>query len=289
MMLVWLLLPLNWAGAQLPVLPETLCVRYRFTPGDTLVYRIEAHDSILIGQEVPLRRERYETLWVLCDSVGSDGAYWLRRIASDFLARERMDTLQSLRPESPCTHRSVVLQLDSLGHRLGGEPLPEAPVVCSGGPFQLPLLVPLSRHCPRIHESWLVQDTVELWENGTPAPRLIRTALLRMFPRLDTLGYRCTAIEYVTTGTGWFARDSTLSARAVVNSFGRLLLADEGIPIWGLFSQEIRLTLSLGGAVQPGLHYLNVRYWLQERRTGHLRRSSLPSPSAPQFQPKPRR
>lgn len=275
------------AAAQLPLLPDTLCLRYRFQPGDTLVYRVEAQDSIFIGHRAPLWRERYETLWLICDSVGADGTYWLRLIPAEFVARERMDTLRSIRPESPCLRRPVTLHLDSLGRRLHSASLRGSPRVCPGGAFQLPFLVPLAEQCIRLHESWLVQDSLELWENGSPPPRFVRTALLRRFPPVDTLGFRCSAIEYVTTGKGWFVRDSLLSARAVVNAFGRFLLADEGIPVWAYLTQEIRLSLVLEGTEQQGMHYLAIQYRLQERRAGKLQRSSFRS--APRSLPKPRR
>ncbi|GBD07518.1 hypothetical protein HRbin21_01347 [bacterium HR21] len=284
-----LLLPAGGFGAQRSILPDTLCLRYRFLPGDTLIYRVEAQDSILIGQRAPLWRERYELLWLICDSVGSDGTYWLRLIPTEFLAQERMDTLRSMRPESPCERRPTILQLDSLGRRLEAHSPEGASRVCPGGAFQLPFLIPLAEQCIRLHESWLLQDSLELWENGTPAPRFLRTALLRRFPSVDTLGFRCTAIEYVTTGTGWFVRDSLLSARAVVNAFGRFLLAAEGIPVWAYVTQEIRLALSLEGREQHGLHYLNLWYRLQERRT-NLRQSSSPAvPSVPHPARKSRR
>jgi hypothetical protein len=273
------------AALQLPVLPDTVCLRYRFQPGDTLFYRVEAQDSILIGQEPPLVRERYETLLLICDSIGADGSFWLRWIPSEFLARERLDTLKALRPESPCQQRSVTLHVDTLGNRLAVTSSSTAPVACPGGAFQLPFLVPLSPECVRIHASWLVQDSVELWENGFPPPRFVRTALLRAFPPLDTLGYRCSEVQHVTTGTGWFIRDSALSVRAVLNAFGRLLIAEQGFPVWGYTTQEIRLTLHLTGTQREGMHYVNVWYRLYDRRPAR----QTPPPSAPTHPVRPRR
>ncbi|MCS7169461.1 MAG: hypothetical protein NZ949_02435, partial [Candidatus Kapabacteria bacterium] len=263
------------SSAQLPILPDTVCLRYRFQPGDTLIYRVEAQDSILIYGQPPLVRERYETLVLICDSVGADGSFWLRMVPTEFLARERMDTLQSLRPLSPCQRRPVVLRVDTLGARLTGH-APENAVVCPGGILQLPFLQPL-HGCVRVHESWLVQDSLELWENGTPAPRLSRTALLRAFPPKDTLGHHCTEVRHTTTGIGWYIQDEALSVRGVVNSFGRLLLSAAGIPIWAFTTQEIRLSLTMGTQQHEGFHYLNVWYRLQERRA--LQRST---PSAPE-------
>ncbi len=254
------------AALQLPLLPDTLCLRYRFYPGDTLEYRIEAQDSILIESQAPLLRERYETLLLVCDSVGADGTFWLRFIPGAFLARERTDTLTSFRSESPCQHRIVVLQTDSFGQRLKGGSSEQAPTVCPGGVLQLPFLLPLSPRCVRIHESWLIQDSLELWENATPAPRFTRTSLLRLFPRKDTLGYRCADVHHVTTGKGWFVRDSTLSVHGIVNAFGRLLLSEEGIPVWAYITEEIRLGLWINGRLHEGLHYGNVFFRLQARR-----------------------
>lgn len=252
------------SAAQLPILPDTLCLRYRFTPGDTLLYRIEARDSILIGQQAPLVRERYELLVVVCDSVDGSGHFWLRMLPKEFLAQEWMDTLRSVRPLSPCLQRAVAVQLDSLGQRLtGSSPRPDT-VVCPGGPFQLPFLPPLSASCVRLHESWLVQDTLLLWENATPAPRFARTALLRRFPSLDTLGFRCTEVQCVTTGKGWFLRDSAFSVRGVVNAFGRLLLSEDRMPVWSFLTQEIRLQMELGGRALEGLHYTRVTVRLHE-------------------------
>jgi hypothetical protein len=262
------------AFGQLPLLPDTACLRYRFTAGDTLIYRVEAQDSILLGEEPALVRERYETLMLLCDSVDADGTFWLRLLPIEFLARERQDTLQALRPESPCLHRPVLLRIDSLGRRLSGTS-PARALVCPGGPFALPFLLPLAPQCVRTHESWLVQDSLELWENGFPPPRLFRTSLLRLFPQWDTLGYRGREIQHVTTSQGWFVRDSALTARSVGNAFGRLLLSADGIPVWAYTTQELRLSLTLGGVQRVGLHYSNEWYRLQELRSA---RSLRPFP-----------
>ncbi len=248
---------------QLPLLPDTACLRYRFEPGDTVEYRVEARDSILIGHESPLIRERYETLLLVCDSVDRGGNFWLRLLPTAFLARERLDTLQSLRSESPCLQRVTVLQLDSLGRRLAGMSLSPDTVVCLGSPFQLPFLPPLNASCVRLHESWLVHDTLVLWEQATPPPYFVRTALMRRFPTRDTLGFRCREIQFVTTGQGWFARDSAFTVRAVVNSFGRLLLSEDGTPVWSFLTQEIRLHLALGARSLEGLHYTSMTVRLQ--------------------------
>ncbi|MCS7177564.1 MAG: hypothetical protein NZ960_08165 [Candidatus Kapabacteria bacterium] len=271
------------SSPQLPILPDTVCLRYRFQPGDTLIYRVEAQDSIFIYGQPPLVRERYETLVLICDSVGADGSFWLRMVPTEFLARERMDTLQSLRPVSPCQHRPVVLQVDTLGTRLSGH-APENTVVCPGGVLQLPFLQPL-HGCIRAHESWLVQDSLLLWENATPPPRFARTALLRAFLPRDTLGHRCLEVQFTTTGSGWYIRDSAFAVRAVTNSFGRLLLSTEGIPVWSYTTQEIRLSLQLGGTVTEGLHYINLWHRLEEYQSA--RRKLSPSPAVPPETPAP--
>jgi hypothetical protein len=181
-----LLVPFAWTQWALGT--DSTCFAYRFRAGDTLLYRIEAQDSIVLQNRPPLVRHRYETLRLVCDSVDSAaGRFWLRLTPVEFLARERQDTLEALRPHSPCLQRTVVLCMDSLGGRHSVQ-APAEPLVCPGGAFQLPLMAPLEPECKRIYESWLVQDTVELVENASPAPVLVRTVLARAFPEQGHAG-----------------------------------------------------------------------------------------------------
>jgi hypothetical protein len=121
--------------------------------------------------------------------------------------------------------------------------------------------------CKRIYESWLVQDTVELVENASPAPVLVRTVLARAFPEQDTLGYRCRVLQFVATGSAFYSDGARLSSQAIVNSFARLHIAEEGFPVAGFITHELKLQLWLGGEPLPGVHYCNVFYRLAERRT----------------------
>jgi hypothetical protein len=260
-----LLVPFAWTQWALGT--DSTCFAYRFRAGDTLLYRIEAQDSIVLQNRPPLVRHRYETLRLVCDSVDSAaGRFWLRLTPVEFLARERQDTLEALRPHSPCLQRTVVLCMDSLGGRHSVQ-APAEPLVCPGGAFQLPLMTPLEPECKRIYESWLVQDTVELVENASPAPVLVRTVLARAFPEQDTLGYRCRVLQFVATGSAFYSDGARLSSQAIVNSFARLHIAEEGFPVAGFITHELKLQLWLGGEPLPGVHYCNVFYRLAERRT----------------------
>jgi len=272
-----LLASLAWA--QWTIGPDSVCFAYRFRAGDTLLYRIEAQDSIVLRDRPPLVRHRYETLQMVCDSVDPAGRFWLRLTPIEFLARERQDTLEALRPHSPCLQRTVLLCVDSLGRRHFAR-APADTLVCPSGAFQLPLMAPLEPECKRIYESWLVQDTVELVENASPAPVLVRTVLARAFPEQDTLGYRCRVLQLVATGSAFYSDGARLGSQAIVNSFARLHIAEEGFPVAGFITHELKLQLWLGREPLSGVHYCNVFYRLAERRT--------PQATAPSPGPEPR-
>jgi hypothetical protein len=55
-----LLVPFAWTQWALGT--DSTCFAYRFRAGDTLLYRIEAQDSIVLQNRPPLVRHRYETL-----------------------------------------------------------------------------------------------------------------------------------------------------------------------------------------------------------------------------------
>ena len=48
---------------------DTLCHKYNFSVGDTLEYRIESGDSIVVNWDSPLTKERFERIRIVCESV----------------------------------------------------------------------------------------------------------------------------------------------------------------------------------------------------------------------------
>ena len=127
--LMLLMLGLASASAQimpqrgyrsLPLGKDTLCFRYHFVPGDSLLYKVEAIDSITFGKQESYAKQRFEWVTLICDSVSSVGHYYLRYqvLASReiTIAYPQMDT--ALRETSPWKDRTAYLVVDSLERRI---------------------------------------------------------------------------------------------------------------------------------------------------------------------------
>ncbi len=267
-------------NAQPPVLGnDTLCFRYRFEPGDSVTYQIEAADSIAFVGEPTLLKIRKETVLIVCDSVLPSGAYalqvrWLEANEKSVTATDS----SRIRTTHPWTSHTVFLAMDSLGHRLPNrsEQSTKA-VVAPGGAFQPLLLPPLDSSCGGQNQSWLYRDTMVLIENATPPPVLDVMYLWRVQDFADTLGKKYTQIQYTQSGVGQMsvtADRTTFNASAVIAGYGKLTFdPDLQLPYHMYATVQAKLELEFpNGVVREGIHHSMMNMHCKEVRR-HGRKS----------------
>ena len=264
-------------AAQIRVMPggkkivlgkDTLCYRYRFVAGDTLLYSLESKDSIEIDRRGILAKVRSEKLKIVCDSA-TNGTYHLRLIttrASEYQASQA-DTV--FRPGHPWVGREVRLVIDSLGRRLGQSSSTDLAMICPGGAYQ-PLRLPiLDSSCGRQNQSWLSEDTVSYAENAVPFPIMNQQVLWRVGDTLDTLGRSCQWIIYSLTGFGTLdmtASQLSMQSSSAIAESGRLVFDNIlAVPLVATIQHDNRFTmLSASGSKTTGKHLMVVTMELDE-------------------------
>lgn len=249
--------------------PDTICYKLRFEQYDTLVYLIESKDSIIINYETPLTKIRKEKLEIICDSVSPQGTFILKLKLIDFHSFESKGNERNKeRKTSSWLNRMSIIEIDSLGNRIRNtiEDTTRAGL-CPGGAFQPYLLFPFSESCKNIGESWIVESTDVLVENGIPVPVLKYSSFFRAKGIIDTLGEKCSRFEYIKTGQGSYelvmSRD-TFFVTNVVNGYGKYDISNLNlVPLHYFATIEQKLTLNLpNGSKMPGLHFISSDFTL---------------------------
>lgn len=254
-----------------PLGKDTLCFRYHFLPGDSLLFKVEANDSITFGKTEQYAKQRFEWLNVVCDSVTRDGHYALHfeilasREAT--VAYPNPDT--SFRESSPWKGRRSYVVMDSLGHRLRTwVDDPRRAALTLGGAFQ-PLPMPtLDTSCGRQNQSWTVSDTTLWVENGVPSPAVRYQALVRVLDKADTLGLRFHQLQYTQSGIGRLhmpasAQTGAMTYDAVINAYGKLSVeTSRNIPFHLFATSENKVSINVAGRVKEGKHFISMNYHL---------------------------
>lgn len=251
-------------GKKIVLGKDTLCFRYHFVVGDTLVYSLESRDSIDIERRGILAKSRSEKLQIVCDSAHA-GHYRLRLTtlrASEYQATET-DTV--FRPGHPWIGREVTMVIDSLGHRLEQNTSSTLAAICPGGAFQ-PLRLPvLDSSCGRQNQSWLSEDTVYYSENAVPFPVMNQQVLWRVGDYLDTLGRAVKSIVYSLTGFGSMdmsASQLAMQSNAKVAESGKLFFDRVlDVPLIATIQHDNRFTVESPSGARPkatGKHLMVV-------------------------------
>jgi hypothetical protein len=254
---------------------DSVCFSYSFAKGDTLIYEVHSVDSISVDYGIPLVKERYEEIMIVCDSVSESGNFYLSQTLIDYRSFEaelkpNAETVK--RSDHPWVGKTVHIQIDSLGDRLKVMPAYSDEMIQSpGGGFDPYILFSLKESCKSVGESWLVDGTDELVENANPPPMLTYSALFRARSEIDTLGYSCNAFEYVKTGQG--ALESLFNGKLikvsnVINSFGIMYISKEyKIPVHYYATIEQKLAFHLVESEEiPALHFITTFYTLIDHR-----------------------
>ncbi len=248
---------------------DTVCIKYEFHPGDTLYYRLEAHDSITIEYNPPILKKRYQRLRIVCDSVNEAKHFFLSLQMTDYISKQRvLDSQQVTRKNNPWLSRKVSVEIDSLGKRcsysLGND---STASLAPGGAFQPYLIVPFGTSCKEISETWIVEDSMFIPENGIPMPAVRHTYLYRMKEPIDTLDKTCYNFEFINTGQGSIeiiSEETNMKVTSVMNGHGTMKIDTANfIPVHMFAALEQKLKISSpGSGTQPGWHYISLDYTL---------------------------
>ncbi len=260
-------------GFELPPLgADTLCFRYHFVPGDTLIYTVDAADSITFPGDPVLLKVRREVVSVICDSASAD-RYALRFTVRNSVEKQTTGTDSTERSGGPWIGREAFLTIDSLGNRLDVRVDDDRQAALApGGAFQ-PLLLPtLGQSCGVQNQSWMVEDTTLMVENGVPEPVFAHITLWRVIDTLDTLDRSFRQIQYTQTALGRVQIASpriNVDMQAVIASFGKLTIDTELMVPYHLFAtSEDRLEIMTpNGDVKEGKHQVSMHYQLREIRS----------------------
>ncbi len=259
---------------------EIICYRYNFYQGDTLTYRIHAHDSIIVGMDKPLLRIREEFYQVVCDSVGKkNGYYYLSIKLTNYNAIESNENLKNVdRKTSPWTNRKVFLVIDSLGNRISSKVDNENLFAMSpGGAFNPYLFFPINGFCKNAKESWISQSMDTLAENGNPYPLVERTLLFRAHEEKDTLGQICLNLAYISTGQGSVilrTESEKISVTSVLAGSGNMYISKKDlVPVYKFanIEQKLRIYTPEDEDGNPAWHFTSMEFFLEELKPGKLR------------------
>ncbi len=251
---------------------DTLDIRYNFVKGDTLIYRAEAHDSIIRGFESPLLRIRYEKWMLTCDSVSKKGNFHLTQELLEYVALESKGEIENVKRESSnWINRKAHLVIDSTGKRVASYPDDSLKAaIAPGSVFNPPLVEDLKERKALTYQSWsLTKQLVDWNENAVPAPLVNQTCLYKMKPKKDTLGFNCYRIEFIKTGQGSFeleAENIFLDVTTVLTGFNDYFMSlEHRIPVWAnnKLEHKIRMQSGRDSEVVPGWHFIDVKYTLE--------------------------
>ena len=159
---------------------DTVRLRYHFSPGETVTYRVVSRDSIVMLDSArrTFANERVEIIEYRCDTVLVDG-YVMTMTLKEYAATESMNGIPPVtRTSHPWVGRPVTFLMGPTGNR-ERESLLEMttePGVAPGGPFA-PLLLPVlgdsNSHVgasnTRKHGYWLFDNVYPpvYWEGMT--------------------------------------------------------------------------------------------------------------------------
>lgn len=252
----------------LPLGKDTLCFSYRFYPNDTLVYTVEANDSIGFLADPTILRIRRERIRIVCDSVTPDMICHLTLSMISYAEKSSTGNDTSSRSTHPWVNRNVRLGIDTLGRRVYAfNTNAAAGTIAPGGAFQPLLLPPLDTSCGRQNQSWMYEDTIALAENGVPYPLSSVAYLWRVLDKVDTLGKSFRQIQYTSTGFGGLSvrdKQASFDLQCQMAGYGKITFDDVlGLPYAMFATAENRLTMKLSnGHEKEGVHKLMMQTFL---------------------------
>lgn len=233
---------------------DTLVHKYNFVVGDTLEYRIESADSIVVNWGSALTKKRYERIRLVCEKVDKKtGHFFISYEYNQYLGYEEKALYKKTeRDTHPWLNKKVIIEMDSLGKKYSYQYTDTTTKgFTAGGPFQGSVLQPLGKKFSTKGQSWIIQkDTTYLAENGYQTPKSILTNLFENKGIVDTLDNKCVRIDISFTGSSEVFVNSEKAMflmTAGQNGHSENLLSIEyHIPIWVYFTQEQNFDMELG-------------------------------------------
>lgn len=255
-------------GDGLP--PGSYVLRYKFSRGESVTYRVLSYDSIVIWDAEPrvLIRQRAEQVTYRCDTVLPDG-YGMTATLDQAVVRERLDSLPwTIRTEHQLVGQPIRFLMKEDGERVRLRETPAVGGSMPGAPFQ-PLLIPhlggvdtVSAGAGSVfeREMWLLDNVYPpvMWQGG---------GMRKILGTADTLGRHTLVVELSEVGQVWYTPPTTtgdtLITHTRLNGGGRYWLAfDEGYPLTGEYQLvgNITFTNSATGKERLGRHTISMEF-----------------------------
>lgn len=244
--------------------------KYRFFKGDTLRYKVESFDSIIINYDKALEKTRFEIYEITCDSVTKDKRFLLSFKLLNLISDESIGGLDKIRrTTSPWLTRKTYLWIDSLGNRLSSFADDSLLYALSpGGSFAPSLFFPIKETYRYINESWLVSSFDTLRENGVPAAHINQSSLMRARNPLDTLDYDCVRFSFIKTGNGAInvlTNSQRIRTEASIAGSGVMTISiKDAIPVHYFANMEQKLNIFYPNQDEiPGQHFISADWTLE--------------------------
>ena len=263
---------------------DSVMYSLNFAKHDSLYYRVVSFDSISIQGQPTLLKERAELYLIVCDSVGSNGHFYISQQLASFASKESSGEIRDrVRTETSWIGRKVWFEIDSVGnrYRYGAEDSLNADV-SPGGAFQPNLFFPFKESKKKVGDSWIVESLDDLPENCIPAPLRKQTSIFRSLPSLDTLEVSCDQLQYTLTAQGSvqlrYTDGQMLRSNAIIAQFGKMEInLNYRVPHHLFATAEVKLTLKMpDGKELKGIHHVTSNYFLIEIHT-HRPKLLIPS------------
>jgi len=231
---------------------DSIRLRYTFTAGQTIRYRVVAFDSIMIYDKKwrVLSRERAEEVTLRCDSVlPNDGGYIMTTRMTQYAASETYDSLPPVvRDTSAWVNRPITFLMTISGKRLTLKAATDDPGTSPGGPFE-PLLLPnLGDDHTYVGSSGAFPNEQYMFDNIFPPVFWKGSTFRTIVGRLDTLKQKALEIQLSDVGNLSYQMpgdDANPITTATINGSGQYFLGTKlGYPIGGNYSLIARFTLS---------------------------------------------
>lgn len=249
---------------------DTLNLKLKFFPKDTLYYRVVTWDSIVINYNPALLKQRAELMRLTCDSVTKSGLMFLSQELIEFSSKEADGSGESAtRTTSGWIGRKSTVVIDSNGKRHKQFYADDSKIsVAPGGVFMPHLIFEINANEKVMNESWLINSADTLVENSFPPSILNHTNLMRISQKIDTLGYMNNEIMYIRTGNGSFhfeLGENKVTNSVVINSSGILRISEVyNIPVHLFVTIEQKLTIyQQDDSTIPGKHFIHTDYYLE--------------------------
>lgn len=272
-------------GKPLVLGKDTLCFSYDLRAGDTLIYALDAMDSVDVVNSQRFAKFRSEVYQIICDSVSRSGMMHLTMGLVFAAERHVRGPDTTMRTTHPWIGRRQYIGIDSLGHRAYARSDNDtAATVAPGGAFQPMLLPIIDTSCGRQQQSWLSQDTILLVENAVPNPVLIQQNFWRVLDHFDTLGRKTQRIQYTQTGNGAVvlrSRGNSFQTQSLLAGYG-LVTFDRALKVilHQFATVENKFTMTIPGGIEvKGTHQTTETITLRELRSPDPRRRWRLDPS----------